>query len=330
MKPPSLITILLLPTAAPFLLQVPSLVYHDFSISSKERIYPSKFKFKLNGSGLGFSSSSTSTSPSKIYSYSTTKRKSTKDSLAEIHIFSGDNETMSMSYTSTIANNTQNIANVNIHDSTDGRNKVHGDYGDNDSDSDNDNDNDDGSSTTTTATTNMSSKMQQQNHEIKGDSSIQSIILLNFVAVIWGTQHSFIKMVVEDCDSSIFSFTRFILAALIATVGPLLFGSGPANAAGSAAAGSATNENENENSAKGTLDDDSSMDINNDHDHVAIIENDVRVSDIDNNESAANENVWRWGIEMGFWMFLGYAFQAIGLEVCNLCNVCYYLLCTIS
>ncbi len=30
--------------------------------------------------------------------------------------------------------------------------------------------------------------------------------------------------------------------------------------------------------------------------------------------SHSDGNIWRWGLEMGFWMLLGYSFQAIGLE----------------
>jgi len=136
-----------------------------------------------------------------------------------------------------------------------------------------------------------------QNHEIQvqqPDSSIQSIILLNFVAVIWGTQHAFIKMVVEDCDSSIFSFSRFVLAAIIATVGPLLF---------ETATTTATTNTNDEKDLDRSMKNDS---------NIGITENGGSISASENNES--NANAWRWGIEMGFWMFLGYAFQAVGLE----------------
>ncbi len=109
-------------------------------------------------------------------------------------------------------------------------------------------------------------------------TTIQSIVLLNFVAVIWGTQHSFIKIVVDDCDTSAFSFTRFALAALIATVGPSLFGN--------------------------------SIDTNGSNDQMNKTDLVVEAKNHEENQVA-----WRWGLEMGLWMFLGYAFQAIGLEV---------------
>lgn len=83
----------------------------------------------------------------------------------------------------------------------------------------------------------------------------ENVILLNLVAVLWGTQHPVIKMVVENCDASIFSLVRFGLGALIAT---------PAWLASS-------------------------------------------------KEEDNNPQTLRWGLEMGMWMFLGYAFQAVGL-----------------
>ena len=102
------------------------------------------------------------------------------------------------------------------------------------------------------------------------DSSFafQAIILLNLVAIIWGTQHSVIKIVVDDCDPASFSFARFALATTL--VVPFTPG------------------------------------IN-------------RFWQTDNremtNEDLEQESLaWKWGIEMGLWMFLGYAFQAVGLE----------------
>jgi len=97
------------------------------------------------------------------------------------------------------------------------------------------------------------------------DLPAESVILLNVVALIWGSQHPVIKMVVDDCDPSAFSLVRFAFAALIASIF-----SPPWNL------DSATGDDDSPSKAQLT---------------------------------------WRWGAEMGFWMFLGYAFQAIGLEV---------------
>ena len=80
-----------------------------------------------------------------------------------------------------------------------------------------------------------------------------SILLLNFVAILWGTQHSVIKSVVDDdgITPSAFSLFRFLLSALIAS--PYT-------------------------------------------------------------PSPKSMKTWRWGVEMGFYMFAGYAMQAIGLQ----------------
>lgn len=99
---------------------------------------------------------------------------------------------------------------------------------------------------------------------------IEAVALLNVVAVIWGTQHAVIKMVVDDCDASAFSFARFGLAALIAS--PYIPSLGPV---------------------------------------LGRMRGDVEGGLSDNAGSTIVE--WRWGLEMGLWMFLGYAFQSVGL-----------------
>jgi len=91
----------------------------------------------------------------------------------------------------------------------------------------------------------------------------KSVLLLNMVAVLWGSQHAVIKTVVQDSDAGAFTLLRFGLAALIAA--PYTPG----------------------------------------------------LSSFWKNESKDDEDIetiWRWGAEMGFWMFLGFSFQAIGLE----------------
>jgi len=81
------------------------------------------------------------------------------------------------------------------------------------------------------------------------DLAPESIVLLNLVAIIWGSQHAVIKMVVDDSDAGAFTLLRFGVAALIASP-----------------------------------------------------------------YTPKDKISWRWGTEMGFWMFLGYSFQAVGLE----------------
>ena len=43
------------------------------------------------------------------------------------------------------------------------------------------------------------------------------------------------------------------------------------------------------------------------------IQDQSRISSSSSDELELAKNAWRWGAEMGFWMFLGFSFQAIGL-----------------
>ena len=101
-----------------------------------------------------------------------------------------------------------------------------------------------------------------------------SVLLLNIVAIIWGSQHAIIKTVVEESDPAAFTFLRFTLASLIAS--PYLPG------------------------AKQT-----------------ILEKLSSVAGDDDGREIDKVDVWkpwRWGVEMGLWMFLGFSLQAIGLQ----------------
>lgn len=111
--------------------------------------------------------------------------------------------------------------------------------------------------------------------------SAQSVLLLNAVAIIWGTQHAIIKTVVQDSDApGPFTLLRFGIAALLAS--PYTPGLLPPPKEKK----SSSNINHN------VKDDESST----------------------TRTSTAIATAWRWGAEMGFWMFLGFSFQAIGLE----------------
>lgn len=106
---------------------------------------------------------------------------------------------------------------------------------------------------------------------LKEEAPPTSIILLNLVAIIWGSQHAIIKTVVDDCDPAAFTFLRFGLASLIASpylpgVKQTVFGMGDGD------------------------------------------------NDVKNERKIDLLTPWRWGIEMGFWMFLGFSLQAIGLQ----------------
>ncbi|OEU13778.1 hypothetical protein FRACYDRAFT_189048 [Fragilariopsis cylindrus CCMP1102] len=102
-----------------------------------------------------------------------------------------------------------------------------------------------------------------------------SILLLNAVAVIWGTQHAITKMIVDDSDPAAYTFLRFGLASIIAS--PYLPGIK-----------------------------DIFMQITKKFDPIR--------EDNDGDKIVELWKPWRWGIEMGLWMFLGFSLQAIGLQ----------------
>ena len=127
----------------------------------------------------------------------------------------------------------------------------------------------------------------------------RAILALNAVAIIWGTQHAVIKLVVDDSDAGCFTFLRFGIGALLASVPLLFMKQQPNKEAAMDAAELLANDSlsllDNTNNVQG---DESSPSLT--------------TGDTASNNSQ-NSTVWRWGTEMGFWMFLGFAFQAIGL-----------------
>ena len=156
---------------------------------------------------------------------------------------------------------------------------------------------------------------------------LQSILLLNIAAIIWGTQHAVIKSVVDNIsigpDAAIkewmselfgtqnvgshavlndgeaaayFTLARFGLAALLASpYTPGLNGilkriKGFVYSGGDDAADIQMQNTEVDG-------------------HLTTSENKVATTQVD--ETILS---WRYGLELGVYMFLGYAFQAIGLE----------------
>jgi drug/metabolite transporter (DMT)-like permease len=119
----------------------------------------------------------------------------------------------------------------------------------------------------------FSSTPKRQNLQRSDHHFTQSVVLLNVVAVLWGSQHAIIKAVVDDSDPATFSLLRFGVAALLAS--PYLPGL------------SAMLQRRGDKNVESP---------------VGATTND-----------ATTTTTWRWGAEMGFWMFLGYSFQAIGL-----------------
>lgn len=122
---------------------------------------------------------------------------------------------------------------------------------------------------------------------------IQSIILLNLVAVIWGTQHAVIKTVVSDetnGTAAYFTLARFgLAAALAAPYTP----------------GWSQRELQQQNSA---------VEQSTDGKNVNYALTDESNEDSIINTTSDGQLAWKYGAELGLYMFLGYAFQAIGLE----------------
>ena len=135
------------------------------------------------------------------------------------------------------------------------------------------------SSLDTTTDASTSNTDASEDKSLFSDIPLTAVALLNVVAIIWGTQHAVIKTVVDDCDPSAFSFARFGLAAgLVLPYVPSL-----RPVFDKFMTGESDNGDIDGSTSDGSASDDADL--------VA----------------------WRWGLEMGFWMFCGYAFQAIGL-----------------
>jgi drug/metabolite transporter (DMT)-like permease len=113
-----------------------------------------------------------------------------------------------------------------------------------------------------------------------------AMVALNTVAIIWGSQHAVIKMVVEDAEAGPFTLLRFAIGASVASL-PLLWMKQT-----STSMRTSTLENDMESTTAVTA--------------TAIIQPAKY-------KNGNQQTVWRWGAEMGFWMFLGFAFQAVGL-----------------
>ncbi len=122
---------------------------------------------------------------------------------------------------------------------------------------------------------------------------LQSVVMLNLVAVLWGTQHAVIKMALgfsetpwENAEGSgevlvaAFTFARFFLGSLLS----LSLSSYP--------------------STYHKISSNSNITIQSNNTFPQLLS-----LNYDNGKAT-----WRWGAELGIWMFLGYALQAIGLQ----------------
>jgi len=180
---------------------------------------------------------------------------------------------------------------------------------------------------------------------------VQSIILLNLVAVIWGTQHAVIKSVVDDntidlgagffkwmenvginlstvqnsvaidggsaggdSTAAYFTLARFGLAALLAspyTPGWRLLVDNFKEKLGWVESTALVN------GVDGMMYGEEQSQSQQDHSRqnaegVTTVATNSHANTLDERESV--KLAWRYGAELGLYMFLGYAFQAIGLE----------------
>jgi drug/metabolite transporter (DMT)-like permease len=120
---------------------------------------------------------------------------------------------------------------------------------------------------------------------------LSPIVWLNGVAILWGSQHAVIKTILIDDNHNDDNnngpanllLLRFGLAALLALAPKLL--TRPESSSSTAAAAVGTKEN---------------------HNGVQSLSSFTFLS--------IDATTWRWGIELGMYMFLGFLFQAIGLQ----------------
>lgn len=157
---------------------------------------------------------------------------------------------------------------------------------------------------------------------------LQSIILLNIAAVIWGTQHAVIKSVVDDIsigpDATIKEWVHGLLGYHESAAGGVAINDGDAAAYftlarfGLAALlaspytpglGSVLHE------MKSRFGLHAHEVVTEEHTGFSIEEQYLVSPNRENTAITKESNLsWRYGIELGIYMFLGYAFQAIGLE----------------
>jgi drug/metabolite transporter (DMT)-like permease len=122
-----------------------------------------------------------------------------------------------------------------------------------------------------------------------------AILWLNVVAILWGTQHAVIKTVVTDGETSAAAFTlcRFALAAALAL---------PAGITQVYQRSKGGEDEAYEASLLSTTDD-------------ATADTTTTLGSTSNTSTSTGlVTLARWGAELGWWMFLGFGFQAIGLE----------------
>jgi len=142
------------------------------------------------------------------------------------------------------------------------------------------------------------------------DRRNRSVLMLNLVAVIWGSQHAVMKTVVTDSDPAAFTFLRFGLAALVAA--PFLPG-----VEGAIRRWCARRRRRRRRRwiRRTTTTGSSSLDAASEPSDHHLTEEEEEEDGVSRRRSRKRLwKPWRWGLEMGFWMFLGFALQAVGLR----------------
>lgn len=128
-------------------------------------------------------------------------------------------------------------------------------------------------------------------------AALLPLALLNAVTLLWGTQHAVIKLILqENLSPGVTNFARFGIAALLfspwtpgvlrdppSVVDMLAGKKGPSSSAKAAVAGEETGDGDGDDTRGG------------------------------DSCSSSAVDTWRAGAELGVWMFLGFAFQAVGL-----------------
>ena len=142
---------------------------------------------------------------------------------------------------------------------------------------------------------------------------LRSIILLNVVAIIWGTQHSVIKTVVDDSVTGLWNgsgFTNWAEHVFGSRWGQLMstLGSTNVNTSGNNGAGAAAYFTLARFSIAALLASPYTPGLK-----QQTIDDDGGDNDTTTQNKQTNQ-AWKYGIELGIYMFLGYGFQAIGLQ----------------
>lgn len=155
---------------------------------------------------------------------------------------------------------------------------------------------------------------------------LRSIILLNVVAIIWGTQHSVIKTVVDDSALLPIGFGDYFTSwaehALGSNWDQFISKVQNFNIAND------TGESKDDAAAYFTLARFSlaallaspytpglkQPTIDEDNDDKALVQSQTNSLEDTTAQNEQTKLAWKYGIELGIYMFLGYGFQAIGLQ----------------